>query len=253
MSLSSFERPAKPELPRLSVLVPYRDRAVHLQQFIPHMREFLSKDSRIGPAVIHVIEQHGEAPFNRGKLLNCGFDLIGNKADYLVFHDVDYLPEVADYSFVDRPTRLIWHGLVLKEDYDNFFGAVCGVPAAAFRAVNGFSNKFWHWGCEDIDLRLRFQSAGFGIDYRDGVFRSLSHAHNGFDSTGQLRAEVLPNFQRLQDRWATQGNRQPVSDGLDSLVYRVVSSQELLSQKDSEICVYLHSVDIGQPDSTKGL
>jgi len=64
---------------------------------------------------------------------------------------------------------------------------------------------------------------------------------------------VLPNFQRLQDRWATQGNRPPVSDGLDSLAYRVVSSQELLTQKDSEICVYLHSVDIGQPDSTKGL
>ena len=93
---------------RLSIVVPYRNRQEHLARFLPHMVAYFRHDKldyRI-PVTINIIEQHGDAPFNRGKLANCGFALTRNSSDYVVVHDVDYLPMWADYSWSARPARL---------------------------------------------------------------------------------------------------------------------------------------------------
>ncbi|MEL6348225.1 MAG: hypothetical protein AAFV53_34265, partial [Myxococcota bacterium] len=107
----------------LAILVPYRNRAAHLKEFLPHMRSYLTTLEAMGQLTwsIHIIEQLGEQRFNRGKLLNCGFMLTRDQADYICLHDVDYLPIDADYRYVNRPTRLIWHGLTLQENYEDFF------------------------------------------------------------------------------------------------------------------------------------
>ena len=67
-----------------AIIVPYRDlhpsqnRAKHLQQFVPHMKQFLSglvDAHKIGDYHIYIIEQSDDnRKFNRGKLLNIGFD-----------------------------------------------------------------------------------------------------------------------------------------------------------------------------------
>lgn len=44
---------------------------------------------------IFIIEQSADGrKFNRGKLLNAGFDIARNDYDVFIFHDVDLLPEV---------------------------------------------------------------------------------------------------------------------------------------------------------------
>ncbi len=81
---------------------------------------------------INIIEQAGTAPFNRGKLANCGFALTQDSAEYICIHGIDHLPMWADYSWSPNPARLIWQGLTLKEDWNNFFGARRHLhPAAA--------------------------------------------------------------------------------------------------------------------------
>ena len=52
---------------------------------------------------IFIIEQSDDKPFNRGKLLNVGYNWYDNGCDYFVFHDVDMLPEDVDYSYSDKP------------------------------------------------------------------------------------------------------------------------------------------------------
>lgn len=83
---------------KIAVIVPYRDlepaqqRARHLQQFVPHMKAFMS---RLGVAFrLYVVEQSADGrKFNRGKLLNIGFDLARREGhDVFIFHDVDLLP-----------------------------------------------------------------------------------------------------------------------------------------------------------------
>lgn len=240
------------DCPKLAILVPYRDRKEHLREFVPCLEVFLATRMLPGKVSIHIVEQSGHCPFNRGKLLNCGFKLVEKEVDYIVFHDVDYIPEEADYSFTSQPTRLIWHGLVLREDYRTFFGAVCGMSCDDFLKINGFSNKFWHWGCEDIDLRFRLEAAGLVMARRDGIFRSLSHTHNGFDDTGKLKPEVIPNFKQLQARWAgtasPDGRETANSDGLSSLSYTNLLTIDCEYSTGSGVPVWHHLVDLGQPD-----
>jgi len=86
---------------RLAIIVPYRNRAEHLRQFVPHVATYFQRDKldRNIPISIHVVEQSGNAAFNRGRILNCGYVLARESADYVCFHDVDYLPVWTDYSW----------------------------------------------------------------------------------------------------------------------------------------------------------
>ena len=78
----------------LAIVVPYRDRAEHLRYFTPHMTAYFERDKldRYIRYSVHIVEQVGDEPFNRGRLCNAGFALVKDSADYVCFHDVDYLP-----------------------------------------------------------------------------------------------------------------------------------------------------------------
>src|ERR1700760_2481111 len=119
--------------PQLKIVVPYRDRAVHLREFLPHIRDYLD-DSGIVYRIV-IAEQEPGLPFNRGAMKNAGF-LLGGASDYTCFHDVDYLPLSADYSWTGSPTCLVLKGAdglpvrvegpsqPIRLDMKNFFGAV---------------------------------------------------------------------------------------------------------------------------------
>jgi hypothetical protein len=171
---------------RLAIIVPYRNRAEHLARFLPHMVTYFERD-KLDRAIaysIHVVEQLGEAPFNRGALCNAGARIVDEEADYFCFHDVDHLPIWADYSYVTRPTRLVWHGLDPHTDYASFFGAVVAFNRDDFRRVNGFSNDYWGWGYEDDDLRTRCQNNGLALAFRDGTYTILPHQNQGYRDDG---------------------------------------------------------------------
>jgi hypothetical protein len=216
------------EAKRMAVIVPYRDRAEHLATFVPHMKRFLREcthDTGV-EHTIHVIEQLDTLWFNRGKLLNCGFVLAESLADYFVFHDVDYLPLSADYSWVDLPTRLIWNGLVLRESYDGFFGAVVAMNKEQFKLINGFSNAYWGWGPEDVDLRLRCECHGLSVARRDGSFHALPHRHNGFVSP-RVHSEQAIATHRLFNARLPRFREHSASDGLSTLTMKVEWSRPL--------------------------
>jgi len=66
--------------PKLGVIVPYRDREKHLKKFIPHITDFLNEHTI--PFEILVVEQADDLPFNRGRLLNVGFDILEEIKDF---------------------------------------------------------------------------------------------------------------------------------------------------------------------------
>lgn len=150
---------------RLAIVVPYRDRAEHLRDFLPRVVAYFQRDKldRQIAVSIHVIEQSGNAVFNRGMIKNCGYRLVKDSADYVCFHDVDFVPVWADYGWAPQPARLVWHGLPLKEDWERFFGAAVLFDNAAFERVNGYPNAYWGWGPEDLELGFRCDIAGLGF------------------------------------------------------------------------------------------
>ena len=141
---------------KLGVIIPYREREEHLERFIEHFTEFMS-DKKINYQIF-VIEQYDLKPFNRGRLLNIGYKIaIQNGCDYVSFHDVDMLPEEADYSYPMKPTHLASNlsSYNYSVPYDEYFGGVTLFNKYDFELVNGYSNEYRGWGYEDDDLLNR--------------------------------------------------------------------------------------------------
>jgi hypothetical protein len=64
----------------LGIIVPYRDRAEHLQVFVPHIAAFFSRDAKAvgGNISITIVEQEHGLEFNRGLVNNIGYFLSKN-------------------------------------------------------------------------------------------------------------------------------------------------------------------------------
>ena len=151
---------------KLGIIVPYRDREEHLEYFVPSIKEFLDKQGI--PFCIYVIDQGNHKSFNRGKLLNVGYELFKDECDYFCFHDVDLIPQEdsCDYSVVNRPTHLASELSKFNYQlvYDEYFGGVTLFPKKHFEMINGFSNEYWGWGYEDDDLLYRCKKRGVPLD-----------------------------------------------------------------------------------------
>jgi hypothetical protein len=156
---------------KLEIIVPYRDRAEDLAEFVPNVSKFLNHHG-IRNYRITVVKQLLNAQFNRGKLLNVGFLESCNDSDYSVFHDVDVYPVIYDgkpvrgYELIEADgIKVEWHGVPNYHYHDGAWsilnpgkrsaGTICKIDNISYEAVNGHSNSFWGWGYEDNDLFYR--------------------------------------------------------------------------------------------------
>lgn len=135
---------------KIGIIVPFRNRHEHLLQFKETIVDYLKK-SDINFELI-IVEQDDAKLFNRGMLLNIGFNEAKRlKCNYVVFHDVDMLPIDVDYSYSDTPIHLATDNI----PFESYFGGITLFPSELFEKINGFSNLYWGWGFEDDDLRYR--------------------------------------------------------------------------------------------------
>jgi hypothetical protein len=208
---------------RLGIVVPYRNREQHLNVFVPHMRAYFARDvvAREIPYRVTIVEQEAGLPFNRGAMKNIGYLLASEDSDYTAFHDVDYLPIWADYSYVPIFTGIAWYGDAIKIDPSKFFGGVVLVPNSVFAQANGYSNMYWGWGFEDEDLLYRIGSTGMGVAKRKGTFQTLPHIDEG----GQSPA-ALANWNLRQKKWR-DGEFALKEDGLSNIDFEVLSRRKV--------------------------
>lgn len=227
--------------PALSIIVPYRDRLEHLRRFVPHIQRYFARDKidRDIPYALTIVEQANRGEFNAGLLRNIGFALSRDNHDYFCFHDVDYLPVWADYSFSDIPTRVIWHGADsrprdegepnrLRHIHETLFGAVVMLSKSHFELTNGYSNGYWGWGYEDTDLRERCLACGLDIALRDGTFEALTHLNRGHNEDMTLSESGMRNHHRYIDQLQLLRSCQRDSwDGLKDIDFKVVETVNL--------------------------
>lgn len=141
----------------VAIIVPFRDihaeqkREAHLKLFVPHMIQFLGKCQKRGLVSnfhIYIVEQSNDGlKFNRGKLLNIGFDIARKskkKHDVFIFHDVDLLPAddlMTWYSkFPQRPIHIarVWNRYSNNPKY---FGGVVSFSSSDYKRINGVSDS----------------------------------------------------------------------------------------------------------------
>jgi hypothetical protein len=237
---------------RLALVIPYRDRLRHLGPFLTRMLYYFGRDKLdcYIKITLHLVEQHGDAPFNCGAIRNVGFQLARESSDYTCFHDVDYLPIWADYSWPERPARLIWYGLRMAEDYDNFFGAVTLFDNAQFEKVNGYPNLYWGWGCEDLELGMRCKHVFGDFERRDGSFMPMQHRHRGIQQR-TFTPEARRTHAVFERRRAHVPELIPES-GLSTLQYKVMRRDPMGLNGERIPGSFRYLVDIGGPPAGRG-
>jgi hypothetical protein len=152
---------------KLGVCVPYRNRELHLNEFIPKVGKYL-KEQGID-FQMYFCHQTDDKLFNRGATKNIAAKhAIEEGCDYIVFHDIDMIPEEGcDYSYPDNfpihlATQISQMGYKLK--YHEYFGGAVLFTKEQLEATNGYSNNYWDWGMEDDDLFWRCHKEGLTND-----------------------------------------------------------------------------------------
>lgn len=210
---------------KLAIIVPYRNREEHLQQFIPYMNNFLKTNIKNDFCIV-IVEQANSEKFNRGTLINIGFDLIKDDCTYISPHDVDLLPEESDYSLPEMPTHLSAYRSQAdyKLEYQECFGGVNLFIKEHFALVNGFSNLFSGYGAEDDDLRRRCSLNNLRVDRRFGRYTSLHHTYEHVENS-----DIEKNRNKYYNDFTIgplQMFKNSKNDGLSSLDYKVIDKRD---------------------------
>lgn len=134
-------------------------REKHLYIFINHIHAILQAQN------IHyrifVVEQLSPNIFTKGSLMNAGFLEAEKLFDFncVIFHDVDMLCEDDRniYNCIDSPRHIGSHVSTLSYNlmYAKLVGGVLAFSKHQFRAVNGYSTRYFGWGGEDDDMYNR--------------------------------------------------------------------------------------------------
>lgn len=215
---------------KLQVVVPYRDRPKQLRKFVPGLSEYLT--SQKIDFSITVVNQLGVGPLNRGKLKNIGF-LETPEKGYTVFHDVDLFPirrkvEPDHFGYHGMPNYMaLDHARSIAKPAQRCAGCIFAVGNPAFEKVNGFSNSYWGWGYEDMDLWYRLQHYKIQID-EQGKRVSKGYGKAAFTHLDKGTGWAVGHERNKAVLDAVLMNREKnyKSDGLNTCLYRVEKKHE---------------------------
>uniref|UniRef100_A0A915PRK7 Beta-1,4-N-acetylgalactosaminyltransferase n=1 Tax=Setaria digitata TaxID=48799 RepID=A0A915PRK7_9BILA len=221
----------------LCVLVPYRDREAELEIFLPHIDDFLNKQS-IAHKII-ILNQTDVLRFNRASLINVGWyeaDRVG--CDYMAMHDVDLLPlnPQLDYSYPGQ--GIIRHisspDYHPKYNYTKFVGGIVILTMNDYRIMDGMSNKYWGWGMEDDEFYLRLRDAN--------LLASLQRPMNLTTNRSNTFRHIHDPKLRKRDS-KKYGNQKQMArkrdriSGLHSVKYRIIGRKLLNFRKGTVVSV----------------
>ena len=205
---------------KLCIVVPYRDREHHLNEFLPHIKKTMEEQA-IEYEVL-ITEQTKTKSFNRAKLLNIGFDFTKGKFDNYCFHDVDMLPIESDYGYCSVPTHLAARAEQFdwKLPYQQYFGGVTIFDKESFVKINGYSNEYWGWGAEDDDVFNRCIYQKISPGRKNCSFKSLSHDRS------IVQIDYNKNLDRFRNFSKSYKDGKFI-EGLSTLKYEVLNEAEL--------------------------
>ncbi|XP_052807910.1 beta-1,4-galactosyltransferase 3-like isoform X2 [Mya arenaria] len=203
---------------RVAIVIPYRNREIHLKIFLNNIHPFLQRQQL--DYGIYIVEMAANITFNRALLMNIGYMEALREYDYdcFIFHDVDLIPEddrnLYTCQHSPRHMSVAIDTFDYRLQYPQLFGGVTALSREHFRLVNGFSNLYFGWGGEDDDMFRRVLLTGLTVTrYTPSVarYKMLVHAK---DKGNDDRFHILKSVRARR-----------LVDGLSSLKYRVLERE----------------------------
>ena len=143
------------------IIIPYRNRKIHLDYFLKHSAPLLKK--HIPDLEIIIVEQNWDINlFNRGKLLNIGFHYYNDLEYNYILHDVDINP--ISLAVIKKYKKNVKNN-VIQGIYNTkqTLGGIIKLNGYTFKKINGFPNNYWGWGKEDNCLQNRSEFLNINI------------------------------------------------------------------------------------------
>ena len=211
---------------KTAIIVPYRDnkyqdRKSQLEQFIEHFHDYIKNLD------VYIVEQSDDGKkFNRGCLLNCGYDIAKKKKKYdmYIFHDVDLLsPNSVRNIYTYKSKNPIHIASLWKEKYNflNFFGGITSFDSDTYNKINGYPNNFFGWGGEDdaVFNRLKINNIQVCnlISLDNLVIKEIEHK-----KTNEI--VELVNTQKKYN--VTNDKKEWQKSGLSNLKYKIIKTTD---------------------------
>jgi hypothetical protein len=207
------------KLPRgsFTIVVPFREQVQ--QNRGDQLKKFIAYFDKLEWPVL-IVEQTEGKKFNRGALLNIGYDLVDT--DYVIYHDVDLIPNqsILPYYLAFPGSPIHIGKTITKYQGPLFFGGVLSISKKDYKTINGFPNNFWGWGGEDDALRVRLERAN--IKVLQPTIKS------GFTELPHVDTRTNPDWKNME-KWEQmikegQGTNK---SGLSDLKYEIVGKEQI--------------------------
>lgn len=147
----------------MTLLVPYRDRADHLKEFV---KELGSKHD------IVIVEQCDDKPFNRGKLINAGY--LETKPYLFVVNDIDMIGPHEAYKPLSHINQLCRSEI----QRSSYLGGATMYDAYRFEQAGGYHNDYFH-RAEDNEMMFTIKRKKIIVTFHDHPFIYLPHPRSG--------------------------------------------------------------------------
>ena len=208
------------------IIIPYRDREKHLEYFIENSVPLIEK--YLPNTKILVVEQNIGKLFNRGMLLNIGFNEYKNKTKYFFTQDVDHNPN--EHTVSTKYTIINKEVVSIRSPHKTSLGCVIKVSHDSIFNVNGFPNNIWGWGIEDRALYFRYCIRKIDIinNLSGCVFDRTPHKSNAVKYTGEK--------EKISNKWTepyisilddTKREELILDSGLNNLEYNIIERKLL--------------------------
>jgi len=212
------------------IIIPYRDRMSHLEYFLKISYPELNK--KINNLEILIVEQNNGKKFNRGLMINIGYQYYNNdKYDYIT-QDVDVNP-IVEESFDMYNYNLKNNEIYAIYSDENTLGGLVKFKGCDYKNLNGFPNDFWGWGCEDKELlnRAEFKNIKIkrSIGFHDMKTREkyfLIFQDNHLRERNDKYGESYIVWNRLSNE---QKNTKLHINGLTTLNYKIIGEENLFN------------------------
>lgn len=220
------------------IIIPYRNRNAHLEAFIEKVVPVFQKVLKSFKVVI--VEQEEGKLFNRGALLNIGYEEYKAKGEWFFNHDVDVYPNAAcveKYYLNQTDTINGFYGIITPPC--DTLGTVIKFSNKEFAKCNGYPNNFWGWGVEDKALQNRVELANIPIRkifYHDSPELSeWFEIRNDIDDRIKDREfQMKTHFEYDTFKYLPDGQkaRYVMISGLNTLTYEVLYRKSLSEYVD---------------------
>ena len=154
-------------------IIPHRNRNETLKITKDKIKNYIIKNNLY--ADIWIIHQNNSINWNKGTTLNIGFKILESFYNYFIFNDADIYFEPLQNFIIPKNNQVIhFYG------YDHCLGGIFILNKKDFIKVNGFSNKYFNWGREDVDFQDRILNNKVNVnkDYINKGSKELAHKNN---------------------------------------------------------------------------